>query len=114
MEQGEIVMEMEKYKQDTKTLDGKPLIFEHKGIKAIILQNIGLGFLCGYVSIPKSFKEFGKHYNDLDYSVHGGLTFSESSLPNGTQTGWVIGFDCGHYNDFAPLIDYRSDYATGI
>lgn len=48
----------------------------------------------GYVKLPKGHPWYGKDYDDIKVSVHGGLTYSR-------QEGkyWVIGFDCAHFND---------------
>ena len=60
----------------------------------------------GYVIIPKGHKLHGKQYDDIDVSVHGGLTFSESAseldwpeIPEDSKDGWVVGFDTCHYGD---------------
>lgn len=57
----------------------------------------------GYVAIPPDHKYHGKHYDDLDIEVHGGLTFTgnahlfpDQDLPD---SYWVIGFDTAHYGD---------------
>lgn len=64
----------------------------------------------GYVVLPKGHKYHGKHYDDIDVDIHGGLTFSEEvneeilehwgSLLTKEDIGcWIIGFDCAHYGD---------------
>lgn len=58
---------------------------------------------CAYVEIPADNKIFGKHYDDLDINVHGGLTYSNSYL-RGISEGintWFIGWDYAHYNDYS-------------
>lgn len=64
------------------------------------------GYLCGYVKIP----EYHPLYNnqnafDLDFDVHGGITFNEFYLDT---KDWYIGFDCAHSTDVIPsMIDIR-------
>jgi hypothetical protein len=48
------------------------------------------GHRCGYVTVPAGHRCEGMDYNDIDVSVHGGLTYS-----NGAK----FGFDCAHYYD---------------
>ena len=51
--------------------------------------------LCGYVKVPVGHPAHGKYYDDVDVSIHGGLTFSQLS-----EDGTWFGFDCGHAGDF--------------
>jgi len=60
----------------------------------------------GYVIIPEGHPCHGKHYDDINVSIHGGLTFSASvkecdweELKGEDPEGWVVGFDTAHYND---------------
>ena len=65
------------------------------GFEYVIAHN-GLGYRCGYVSIPRSHDWHGKSYNDLwNIEVHGGLTYSRL----GTDGEWWLGFDCAHFCD---------------
>lgn len=83
--------------------------FEHAGYACMILRN-GSGALCGYVGVDETHPDFGKHYNDLPFSVHGGLTYSDLCSghichvpkPGMPDRVWWLGFDCNHYDDFAP------------
>lgn len=60
-----------------------------------------MGAWCGYVFLPKGHKLYGKHYDDVDVEVHGGLTFSEEATHKKTeQKFWVFGFDTAHAGDF--------------
>ncbi len=86
--------------------EGNYKAFEYKGYKCRILrphklmsQNSNMIFLCGYVLIPKGHLAYGKHYDDIDVSVHGGLTYAEEYLFVQPEKGWWIGFDCGHAGD---------------
>src|SRR6266852_2577156 len=55
---------------------------------------------CGYVRIPQCHKWHGKDYDDIDVSVHGGLTFSKvEPCSHVDGTGYWIGFDCAHSGD---------------
>ncbi len=62
------------------------------------------GYYCGYVGFDSSHPLYGKDYDELSHiEVHGGLTFSDSYVPNLPETHndnfWYIGFDCNHYGD---------------
>jgi hypothetical protein len=78
----------------------------------MVLKHGDLGHLCGYVGVPldhpdaqPSINERGydTQYDNVDVSVHGGLTFSEM----GEGEPWIrgfywLGFDCAHAGDFMP------------
>ena len=60
----------------------------------------------GYVVVFKGHPAYGKHYDEIDVDIHGGVTFSESSndidwpeITEEMRDGWVIGFDTAHYSD---------------
>ena len=58
------------------------------------------GFGCGYVGVDSSHPWFGKHYDNLDVDIHGGLTWSEAFKPNHKPDGlWWLGFDTAHSGD---------------
>jgi len=70
------------------------------------LPGIKHGWGNGYVIIPKGHPLHGKHYDDIDVEVHGGLTFSEPvkeldwpEISKKDKSGWVIGFDTAHADD---------------
>lgn len=67
---------------------------------------------CGYVKIPNSHPAFGKDYESLDINVHGGLSFSDVTLPQyPSEKVWYIGFDCSHAGDLCPaMIEYFSPH----
>jgi len=55
----------------------------------------------GYVKIIPTHKDYGKHYDDFNVAVHGGLTFSEI-IPNDDDSwpeGHWVGFDTAHSGD---------------
>lgn len=65
----------------------------------IAVSGIGLGHLCGYVCIPATHPLHNVQHDDIDVSVHGGLTFS--NYDDDTNEYW-IGFDCAHSDDLIP------------
>ena len=67
----------------------------YKGFKYMIL-GYDMGHRCGYVRIPKSHNLYLKDYDDLDFEVHGGLTFAGTPC---FKRGFWIGFDCAHLCD---------------
>jgi hypothetical protein len=50
----------------------------------------------GYVGLPKWHPLYGIHYDDINISCHGGLTYSELDED---EDLWLIGFDTHHYGD---------------
>ena len=85
--------------------------FDYKEYECLILRPRPFlsGHLCGYVKL----KETDKNYNlakkdayDLDYEVHGGITFGGTPTIRGLpvkETGYWIGFDCAHAFDLQPM-----------
>lgn len=85
----------------------------------LILRN-KYGALCGYVGVPKGHRLYEKNYDYEDFEVHGGLTFSDKCMDTSDEsigichpeTGcanknvWWLGFDCLHFDDFAPSCDF--------
>ena len=71
--------------------------FEYKGYKCVTTF-LSHGWRCGYVGIPISSSLY-KHEEDLDFDVHGGITFTGFNHPLQDTGLWWIGFDCSHYND---------------
>ena len=80
----------------------KPIVeerFEYKGFPCVVLFQ-SLGFRTGYVGLPKGHKYYGKEYDSIPVDCHCGLTYSDNSLHQQTDTDiWWIGFDCGHCCD---------------
>jgi hypothetical protein len=84
-------------------------------MKIVIIENtwrrIGFsdfGWGNGYVLIPKNNPLHGKHYDEINVDVHGGLTFSELldsemieswKLDKEDEGKWCVGFDTAHYGD---------------
>lgn len=74
---------------------------EHAGFQFVTVHN-GIGYRCGYVRVPKGHPWHGKDCDDVDASVHGGLTFAEPDMHcdgPGEDDAWWLGFDCAHCND---------------
>lgn len=73
-----------------------------------------MGFRTGYVGIPKGHKLYRKHYDDINVSCHGGLTYSNDKLVDQIDDDiWWIGFGCGHYRDgydYDKAIELFKDY----
>lgn len=102
------------------------------GIYTLIIENfmvryrnipgftLSYGWGNGYVLLPPNHPLYGKNYDDIDISAHGGLTFSdyfkdtrflkwiENREIDGDVTKenfknfnnyWIIGFDTNHYDD---------------
>lgn len=81
-----------------------------------------LGVYCGYVGVPKTHPAHGLHYctpwNDdapppseiavavENVEVRGGLTFAGRFKDSSDFDPelWLFGFDCGHLDDFMPLM----------
>jgi hypothetical protein len=73
------------------------------------------GALCGYVGVGPDHPMHGVHYDQTDYDVHGGLTYSNSCQEDGEichvpaegreHDIWWLGFDCAHGWDVMPKMD---------
>jgi hypothetical protein len=78
------------------------------------------GYGCGYVTLPKTHPCYGKHYDDIDVQVHGGLTYGRkvtqkdidsNTWPELTQEDlgkWMVGFNTAHLGDNS--IDQDENY----
>lgn len=75
------------------------ILFTTKHGYAGELQRNHSGAWCGYVSVSKGHPAFGDR--DLDFDVHGGITFRRDD--EGAGFSWTLGFDCFHSYDQAPL-----------
>ena len=74
-------------------------------------SNYFYGWGNGYVLIPEGHPLHGLNYDEIDISVHGGLTFSglitqetidydwSEDLDSGDIGKWCVGFDTSHYGD---------------
>lgn len=70
--------------------------FFAQGYRCEIKRHPRLGHLNGYIYLPEGHPDFGKDYNEVDVSVHGGLTYAE---------GGCFGFDCAHGGDLSPALE---------
>jgi hypothetical protein len=79
--------------------------FEYKGYKVVIKRMMHFGGqLNGYVRIPVNHPYYDKDFTSDDLEniqCHGGLTFS-GELEG--ETGFFIGFDTAHYQDYMPFL----------
>jgi len=100
-------------------------------IKKLIIPNdwvsinyhIPHGWGNGYVGVPSDHPWYGKYYDSLDVTIHGGLTYSDNFPPaqpehastEGMEKGyWWVGFDTMHYMDNLILcprayVEYETD-----
>lgn len=77
--------------------------WRYKGYPCLMVRN-GMGAWCGYVGISKDHPDYGKGYDDVGVSVHGGLTYTAECaghichVPQEGETAdiWWLGFDCAH------------------
>jgi hypothetical protein len=73
--------------------------------QCIIVRNTSgnMSWLCGYIALPPGHPWHGLGYDDVDATVHGGLTFAspadECHFAGVPVESWVLGFDCAHYGD---------------
>ncbi len=79
------------------------------GLPGMIVRN-HYGALCGYVAVNPDHPLYRKDYDEVDVDVHGGLTYSNPCQgnichvpePGQPDDVWWFGFDCHHFNDYAP------------
>lgn len=71
-------------------------------VASMHLSSLPNEWWCGYVMIPKGHKYFEKDYDEIDVSVHGGLTFGGGFHVAKSKNGgkFAIGFDFQHFNDY--------------
>jgi len=87
------------------------LEWEHAGLPCLANRN-HYGAWCGYVAVPPGHPLHSKFYDDVDVSVHGGLTYASACdgaichvpKPGEPDDVWWFGFDCNHYRDLAPAM----------
>ena len=77
-------------------------------MRTVHMKMMEVGWGNGYALIPLGHPYHGVHYDDIDISVHGGLTYSSfvSSdqiamfhLDSEDLGKWCVGFDTSHYED---------------
>lgn len=83
---------------------------EATGYTCLIVRNDKMGNLCGYVAVSPGHPAHGKPYDDIEVSVHGGLTYSHecrgeicrTQEPGEPEGVYWLGFDCAHSGDLVP------------
>jgi hypothetical protein len=70
------------------------------GLRAVVVVQ-DHGNRCGYVAVPEGHAMHGKDYDEVDVTVHGGLTFADGTdtYPVVAEGLWWFGYDCAHYGD---------------
>lgn len=68
--------------------------WEYEGFTLIVVAR-PMGHRCGYIGLPKDHPSAGKHYDELNISVNGGLTFGNHNF----YGLCYYGFDCAHSGD---------------
>lgn len=90
------------------------------GLKCLIWRNPSLLFLCGYVAVPADHPLHGSNCETLE--AHGGITFTGQvnnkerlSVADGIQdSDYFVGFDTGHFDDYAPYLALYGMQDRGI
>ena len=84
------------------------------GLPCLIVRSSWHGALCGYVGVAEGHPAFARDHDEVDVTVHGGLTFSDFCdegeeygichipAPGETERVWWLGFDAGHARDLRP------------
>jgi len=82
--------------------------FKHAGFDCLAVRQFH-GAWCGYVGVTEEHPYFGKNYDDLQFEVHGGLTYAKECSgvvchfsDNESKKRWWFGFDCAHAQDLVP------------
>lgn len=84
----------------------------YKGFPCLMLRG-GSGAWCGYVAVPPGHPAFEKGYDDVDFEVHGGITYANhchGQICHEPKEGepdnvWWLGFDCAHDGDRMPALE---------
>ena len=94
------------------------------GLRCFVHRNVrrhtqwgGTGNFNGYVAVPRSHPAFNRHYDALEVSVHGGLTYGSRAhdhlgFPDRAKH-WVFGFDCAHAGDYSPALEVHTAQIMG-
>jgi len=80
--------------------------WQHAGLNCAIVKN-HFGAFCAYVRIPPGHPDYGKDYDDVDVTCHGGLTFGEKEkcvdpTEHKDGIGHWFGMDYAHAWDYNP------------
>lgn len=89
--------------------------FEHSGLPCLMLRHEMLGHWCGYAAVSPGHPLYGKGYDDVDVTAHGGLTYSghcrghicHTPKDGEPENVWWFGFDCGHTWDTSPGMESK-------
>lgn len=94
--------------------------WRHKGVPCLIVRNTFFA-LCGYAAVPPGHPWHGMAFEDVPVEVHGGASYSDACspcglvchapLPGEQDNVWWLGFDCGHFRDYAPIMELRRNIA---
>ena len=86
---------------------------KYKGLEFYI-KNLGT-HPSAYVKIPETSNLYLKDYLDIDIYVHGGLSYSDGVLyvENKKLTGWFIGWDYCHCDDYSGYYSKMGFIRTG-
>lgn len=89
------------------TKEQKFQLFRYNDLWCVVQMINIFGQINGYVAVSKASHLYGKNYDDLNVSVHGGLTYSKESLNVIDQDCldqlWWFGFDTAHSGDLKPF-----------
>lgn len=68
---------------------------------------------CAYIELPVGHEFFGKTMYECErIHVHGGVTFSQSSLWDLVNDSWVIGWDYAHNGDYTSYVQDGHKWTT--
>ena len=67
-----------------------------------------------YVVLEEGNIFYKKHYDDIDISCHGGLTYSSSCLKNLVKNKWVIGWDYAHGDDYTGYLEILEEKPVNL
>ncbi len=71
----------------------------YRGYRCVVLGQ-PMGHRCGYVGVEIGTPLYGIDYDNFDFNVHGGLTYSGDDKNYPVESNlWWLGFDCAHYLD---------------
>lgn len=89
------------------------LEFRAYGMSCLLVRDFRMWNWCGYVGMLPGHPSYGKNYDDIEVSVHGGLTYSRVcevpvchiAQPAEPDELYWVGFDCAHGGDLVPGLE---------
>jgi len=88
---------------------GLPLDGSMQRVPCALRRSSASGVWCGYINVPHSHPwARGRRLEHDDVQVHGGVTSEHMH-----DEGFTVGFDCGHYGDYAPALEAAVNAACG-